>query len=395
MSATEQVLAKLDQIDKKVGDHAKVIEELKKPVYANGNPAKLYANPRDHKEENRWGWKDIGEIAHAVKRHALGQGTDKRLEESRVKAPTNYMNESVGADGGYLIAPDFLQEIMRYTFNEEALLPLTRQITTSGNTITVPKDETTPWGTDGVQVYWLSEAAVKPDSKPKLGEVNLTLHKMAALVPVSDEMLEDSFIALGQYLRDAVSARIREKTNAAIVAGTGAGQPLGFKNSGALVTVAKEAAQAADTFVAANAAKMYATLPSDSMNNAVWLHHSTVFPQLVTMVLGEQPVWLAGNRTIEGRPFSTLFGARTMFSEQCEILGDKGDVYLADLRQYLTVTKSTGIQEEMSIHLYFDRDLTAFRFVFRMAGMPWPSAPITQKKGGGQLSPFVTLEARA
>ena len=46
------------------------------------------------------------------------------------------------------------------------------------------------------------------------------------------------------------------------------------------------------------------------------------------------------------------------------------------------------------MHLYFDADVTAFRFIFRLNGMPILSNPITPPKSSNTRSHFVTLAAR-
>ncbi len=277
----------------------------------------------------------------------------------------------------------------------ESLLPRTRQIRTNGNSITIPKDETTPWGSDGVQVYWVAEGAPGTDSKPKLGEIELKLHKLMAIVPVTNELLEDSSaISLDSYLNETTPERITDKVNGALVNGKGAGQPLGVLNSPALKEVAKEAGQTADTVVTANVLKMYAALPQSSKKSFVWLHHSTVFPQLGTLTIGQQPMFIPPGG-MGAAPGGSLLAGPLNQSEDCQVLGDRGDLYAIDFRNYVTVTKTTGIQTAMSLHLYFDRDMTAFRFVFRIAGQPWMKAPITQKNGGGTLSPFLVLAERA
>jgi len=56
--------------------------------------------------------------------------------------------------------------------------------------------------------------------------------------------------------------------------------------------------------------------------------------------------------------------------------------------------KSGGLRSETSIHVAFDTDHTAFRFIFRIGGQPWWSAPIAALNGTFTQSPFVTLEAR-
>jgi hypothetical protein len=54
------------------------------------------------------------------------------------------------------------------------------------------------------------------------------------------------------------------------------------------------------------------------------------------------------------------------------------------------------MQFASSIHLRFDYDQTAFRFVFRIDGQPWwPTAATPLYATSDTLSPFVTLAERA
>ena len=67
----------------------------------------------------------------------------------------------------------------------------TDQQTSQSNTMTFPKDETTPWqSTGGIQAYWDGEAAQYTPSKPKLEPSTIRLNKLTALVPVNGEMRE-------------------------------------------------------------------------------------------------------------------------------------------------------------------------------------------------------------
>ena len=76
-------------------------------------------------------------------------------------------------------------------------------------------------------------------------------------------------------------------------------------------------------------------------------------------------------------------------------MGDLGDIYLVDFSGYVSAVKNTGVRRDVSMHLFFDTDDLAFRYVFRVAGQPKFKAPITDDNGGGTSSPFVTLAARA
>jgi hypothetical protein len=53
------------------------------------------------------------------------------------------------------------------------------------------------------------------------------------------------------------------------------------------------------------------------------------------------------------------------------------------------------MKSDVSIHLWFDQDMVAFRFTMRVAGQPWWAAAISQRDGSNTQSPFVVLEPPA
>ena len=55
--------------------------------------------------------------------------------------------------------------------------------------------------------------------------------------------------------------------------------------------------------------------------------------------------------------------------------------------------KAGGMRSDVSIHLYFDSDQTAFRFIMRVGGQSYWSAAITRQNGSNTLSPIVTLNS--
>ena len=217
-----------------------------------------------------------------------------------------------------------------------------------------------------------------------------------ALVPVSDEMLDDSS-ALASYLPKKIGASIQWKTNEAILFGTGAGLPQGALVSGAVVTVAKDAGQATNTLSPLNLANMIARLPEGSFPNAVWIINNDVLPALFTLTLGNYPIYIpTGGVTggVQGSPYGTLLGRPIIVSQHANTFSSQGDVILVDLSYYQTITKQGGVQTATSMHLYFDADATAFRTTFRIDGQSKIAAAISPAKGTNKLSPFVQLAAR-
>ena len=90
-----------------------------------------------------------------------------------------------------------------------------------------------------------------------------------------------------------------------------------------------------------------------------------------------------------------LLGLPVYISEHCQVLGTEGDIQLIQPAGYYAATKSTGLKFAASMHLYFNYDVEAFRWTFRLAGQPLLSAAVSQAKGSGTLSHFVVLAVRA
>lgn len=389
---------------------APVAKEVVKEIslqFANGKGS--YRKPRIETHDNAeddptLGFKSIGEQCQMIakwcrpeSRPAVeGDERMKRLLAASTKAPTTYANEGLGPDGGFLLAPSFANTVLMHDFFDESLLAKTDKYETASNNQTIPKDETTPWGTSGIQAYWAGEATQLTQSKIKVGQDNLVLHKLTVLVPVTNEQLDDTFVGLGQYVGRQASQRIMWKCDDAIVNGTGAGQPLGFLNSGALVSQAKETAQTAATINFTNVSKMLGHMPLENGTNLAWLAHPSALPQLMTMTNGNNSLWIAsGEVESKGPRLGRFLGLPLYVSQHCQGVGTQGDIYLVDFSKYLSLTKGDGVQTAMSMHLFFDYDVSAFRFIFRMAGQPWLQNAITSAYGSYSMSPFVTLDTRS
>ncbi len=344
------------------------------------------------------GFKNFGEYATSVFRAGVaGNVPESRLLPLRsAAAPGVFGGESVGADGGFLVPPQFAKDIFMLSLDDEALLPLTDNVEITSNSMVFPKDETTPWGTDGITVAWQSEGGAAPAAKPKFGTSALRLKKLMALVPITDELLSDTD-ALTSYMPKKVASRMQWKINETILFGTGAGVPLGALSGAAVVTVPKDSGQATMTLSPTNLANMIARLPPGSFKNAVWIVNNNVLPALFTLTLGNYPIYLpvgGGKGGITGSPYGTLLGRPVFVSQQANTFSSQGDVILVDLDYYQTITKVGGMETATSMHLYFDADATAFRTIFRMDGQSKIAASIAPNKGTANLSPFVQLAAR-
>jgi len=342
------------------------------------------------------GFRSFGEFAMVVKSAALRPtNEDPRLKVMNAAA-TTAGSEGVGADGGYLVPPDFKQTLLEKVMGEDSLLARTDQVPTSSNAVTIPVDEDEPWSSSGIQAYWSGEGQAPTQSKPALRAVTVRAEKMIALVPVTDELLSDA-PSLDAYLRQKAPAKMLYKLNDAIVNGDGASKPLGLMKSAALVTQAAEGGQTAGTVVYNNITKMWSRMYAPSRRKAVWIINQDIEPQLFALTVPAAstsfPAYLPGGG-LSQTPYDTLMGRPVVYTEASQAVGTPGDIILADMSQYLSVVKNGGIRTDVSIHLFFDADETAFRFVLRVGGQPWWQKSITRAKSALPLSAYVALAQR-
>jgi HK97 family phage major capsid protein len=405
---TDQIEANADELDKL----AKKIKALKllEPKGTGRKSApearlepterRVPAQARDSQKHN---FRNVGEFAKAVHAHKAGnfefEGVQKLLN-----AATTYGNEGSGPDGGFLVPPEFASNIWKKVEAEENLMSRCTELTPSGNSMTLPKDETTPFGTSGIQAYWESEAATASQTKGVFESSTLRLYKLMALAPVTDELLEDS-TGFESWIQAKVPGIISHKINTAIISGTGAGQPLGILNAASKVSVAKETSQPADTVWFANINKMWSRMYAPWRRNSVWLINQDIEPSLHGMAFqatgassmlpgtSAVPAYLPMNG-LSSSPYASLMGRPVIPLSACKTVGDVGDIILVDLKQYWILRKAAGLRTDTSIHLYFDQATTAFRFIFRVNGQPAYSSAITPENGSNTLSWAVTLDAR-
>ncbi len=363
-------------------------------------------------------FKTAGAFYTAVQKASEGRQYDDRLKplksemakegvifqlptvaQKALKAATG-LSEGVPADGGFLVGTDRQEGVLMRDYATGQVWNRAQSITiganSNGTTINALKETSratgSRWG--GVVGYWLAEADEKTATKPKFRQLEPKLKKVAALLYSTDELLQDS-TALASVINATVPQELMFQKDNAAFEGSGVGKPLGIMNSPALVTVAKEAGQAAATLVAENIINMRAR--RWARGQYVWFINQDVEPQLHQLNL---PVGTGGALVymppggLSANPYGTLYGDPVIPIEHCETLGTVGDIVQADMSQYITINKG-GVQTAESIHVRFIYDESVFRFVERVDGMPvWDSA-LTPFKGTNTQSPFVALATRS
>lgn len=348
-------------------------------------------------------FRSFGEQLQAVVKSAgmPNSMADPRLLQVRGPAGSS---EQVPGDGGFLVQPEFSQEIVSKIYSTGDFLSRARHYPVtveSANGLKLPAfdEQSRADGSrfGGVRGYWQNEAdAVTAATHPKYRQIDLSLKKLYALSYVTSEMLQD-IPFLTAALNDAFSSELKFKLEYAALFGSGQGQPQGIMNSPALITVAKEGGQAAATIVSQNVTKMMARMWGPSRARSVWFVHPDAEQQLPLLSVvvgsgGSQLMLFNYTSEPDDQP-NTLMGRPVLISEYCAPLGTTGDIILADVSQYLIADKD-GINTAVSMHVKFLTDEQTFRLRWRVDGQPMWHTAVTPFSGSNTLSPYVTLADR-
>lgn len=336
------------------------------------------------------GFRDMAEFAQAVRLANPSAGSGFRVDD-RLGAPTNVHMEGGDAAGSYLVPAEFRQQITDLVYSDEdPIMDLIEPSPTSSNRVQGLGDETTPWGTSGVQAHWRVEAEQMTPSRLGLTPRETKLNELYAFVLATEELLEDA-PRIADLLTRKAAAAIRWKAVDGYMYGDGIEKPLGWMASEALVTIGKEAGQTADTIVRQNVAKMFARMINPA--RAVWIANADVMPTMMDLKTDSgDPVWFPNYQLAPG---GMLLGRPVYFSEHAKTVGDKGDLQFVNPMGYEAFRKQSGVQFAESIHLYFDYNIRAFRWIFRVGGQPVLSKPVAPHNGSSTKSHFVALADRA
>jgi HK97 family phage major capsid protein len=361
--------------------------------------------------------KELPQKGAAYNKRAIGAKLDKEFEdwpeflmsifhknlegEERWRKIRNDYSSIQPASGGFLVPEVLRSELLKVALETAIVRPRARVIPMDSARVPFPTIDDTTHASNvygGVTGYWTEESGSITESEATFGTVMLSARKLAAYCEVPNELLQDSIISFAAFINDILPSAIAWFEDTAFTTGSGVGQPLGVLEADALVTVAKETGQVADTIVWENLVKMYSRMLPASLGSAVWIANNDCFPELATMALsvgtGGGAIWL--NNGVAGPP-ATILGRPLILTEKVPTIGGGGsgkDISFIDFGYYL-VGDRMEMRAESSPHIKFQNDQTAYRVIERIDGRPWLQSAITPQNGTNTLSPYVTLAERA
>lgn len=345
-------------------------------------------------------FKSFGELLQAVActHPAIASQFPRDKREDLAYKMRNYQAAASGmsvgtpSDGGYMVRKQWTAEFMMKAKQQSVLLPLCSRVPIGDefDGLEYPYiDETSRvagsrWG--GVQVFWKAEAATVTAKKPKIGKGEVRLEEIMGLAYATNRLMRDA-TALESILVQGFQEEFGIKADDSVMRGGGAGTMLGFLNSPALISVTRDA----DDLVTVS--NMLARLQTRLKPSAVWLHHADWLPKLIRLKLGDTPVFIPPGG-LPNAPGGVLLGKPLIEMEHCSAVGTAGDLILFDPKSYVYIEKENeGVMFDTSMHVRFEYDEMAFRWIYRINGQPIQRTALTPMQGSNTVSGFVTVAA--
>jgi HK97 family phage major capsid protein len=305
------------------------------------------------------------------------------------------MAESSGATGGYIVPPDFYQQLLAIaaedsTFRQRAFVqPMasaTLQFPYLDITTAQAAGNSPFFG--GVIANWTSEAQTRTETEPDFKMMELKAQELSGYSVSSNILLQDAAFGLEKFLFTLFGKACAWYEEYAFLQGNGVGKPLGVLNAGATIKVNRNTAS---HFYFPDVAGMLKSLLPASYGRAVWYISPTVVQDLIQLKDGaNRAIFLSIDQGVTKAPVWKLLNLPVVITEKIPALGTTGDVMLIDPSLYV-IGDRMMLEVAASEHVNFLKNQMTWRFVQRVDGRPWLDSSITLQDGTSTVSPFVVL----
>jgi HK97 family phage major capsid protein len=170
------------------------------------------------------------------------------------------------ATAGYLAPKELAASVIKLLVEHSPIRSYANVITIAGPSILLPRRLTS------TSAAWVSETADRTGSEPSFEQITLTPFELATFTDVSLQLLEDNVYDLEGFLAADFAESFGKTEGAALVKGTGTGQPKGIMSAAGIAEVKTGVAAAFPTTSPADVLiGMYHALPTAHAQNAAWL----------------------------------------------------------------------------------------------------------------------------
>jgi HK97 family phage major capsid protein len=284
---------------------------------------------------------------------AKAEGTNVPFTKWLQEAKTKGLTEGTDSAGGYTVPPEYGNQIWQLNQKFAQIASKAMQMTVNSNEfrgISLVND---------VSVSWVDEGASIPETEPSFGQPIVTIKKLAAMVKLSNELIQDTKANLDPLIYALIARAIAKELDNQLINGTGL--PFtGVLNETGTVTVTSGAALA-DVLEYDDIIDMETAISSDYALNPDFVMHRTIWGKLRKLKdSNSRPLDIVDvkTKTLDGYPYviSERAPSDTSASKPILIYGDWQNAIVAHRK---------NLQLQILREKYSDTDQTALKFTAR------------------------------
>ena len=260
--------AAYEKMEQEVVDLGKEIERLERQAAIDAELNKPVSEPITNKPNNN----PDGE-------EKKGRATDRykktfwnAMRRKNFYDVENALQVGTDSEGGYLVPDEFEHTLVEALEEENFFRSIATVIRTSSGDRKIPVVATK--GT----ASWIDEEGAYPESDDSFGQVSIGAYKVATMLKVSDELLNDSVFDLEAYISKEFGRRIGAKEEEAFFTGDGTGKPTGSFNATGGASAGVTTAAAGITID--DVMDLFYALKSPYRRKAVWVLNDTTVKAL-------------------------------------------------------------------------------------------------------------------
>ena len=317
--------AAYDRMEADVVNLGKEIERLERQAAIDAELARATSTPITNQPNGRIdGEVKTGRATEEYKR-AFWNGMRNRISYD----VQNALSIGTDSEGGYLVPDEYEKKLVESLQDEVFFRSLATVIRTSSG------DRKIPIVTSKGEAAWIDEEGQFPESDDSFGQTSIGAYKLATMIKVSDELLNDSVFNIEQYISKEFGRRIGAKEEEAFFVGDGQGKPIGLFNTTGGAETGVTAATVSITFD--DVMDLYYSLRAPYRNKASWLLNDSTVKAIRKLKDGNgNYIWQPSVREGEpdrilNRPYRTsIYVPELVEGKRVMAFGDYSYYWIAD-----------------------------------------------------------------
>ena len=275
------------------------------------------------------------------------------------------LTEGVDSEGGYLVPVEVTSRLIMLFNTYGVARPRCTVIPIPREEITMPKL------INGVQVFWIGEGQTIPQTQPSFGEFRMIVKKLAALVPITSELLSDSVIPIANLISMLFARALMQEEDRVIFKGnTALGDPFnGVFYDPAVNTFVMPATKTQFTDLTADMlADITTTMIPASTEGAAFYMHRTVLNAIRKLKYSGTGEYIFSDDSGDLRTPGTLWGYPIVLSEVMPTIAESGPnkpfMFFGNLSNYY-IGDRMALSMARSEHVGFAQDKIFLRIIQR------------------------------